>query len=165
MRCVNPLRDIRLDSDDTPRARIKIENSIIMYLAGPIAERRFKSRSFRHWHADDDHRRAVDLALRLCGHRESATAYLKWLEIRTKDLIDLRWQSVGRLAAGLLEKSTLKSDEILALIYPPEPGPGIVHTLSGEDASFRKKHEPTGGPGPTRSPPQLERHRSRAPGT
>jgi hypothetical protein len=48
-------------------------------LAGPAAQRRFRPSSWRSWHGGRDHEAAVDLALRLNGHEDAATAFLKWL--------------------------------------------------------------------------------------
>jgi hypothetical protein len=113
------LKGIRLDIDDTPLARIRSENFIIACLAGPTAQRRYNAHSFRHYHAGDDHDLALTHALRLCGNGASTAAYIEWLKIRAKDLVEVRWPSVERVAAGLLENGTLTRKEIVFLIYPP----------------------------------------------
>lgn len=120
----NPLERIRLDlpGDDSPRTRIRVENAVITCLAGPIAQRRYRPSAYRHWHGSDDHARAVDLAIRLCGSRPSAAAYLKGLNLRTKLLLDVHWPSVERVANGLLKKGTLDADELLGLMLPPSIG-------------------------------------------
>jgi hypothetical protein len=116
----NPLKRIRLDlPGDSPRTRIRVENAVITCLAGPLAQRRYRPRAYRHWHGSDDHARALDLAIRLCGSGPSTAAYLKWLNIRTKQLLDVHWASVERVANGLLNKGTLDADDLLSLMLPP----------------------------------------------
>ncbi len=90
----------------SPRARVFCEQSIICSLAGPAAERRLTGRQ-NHVGARGDYDRATDLALRICGNGESATAFLRWLEIRTGDLIDGHWRRIERLAAALLAHQRL----------------------------------------------------------
>lgn len=96
----------------SPHMRAKIESCLIMTLAGDAAQRKFAPRSSRNWQTSSDRESATDMALAVCGTGESATAYIAWLAIVTRDLIQSRWQSVERVAAALLEKETLSGQEV-----------------------------------------------------
>lgn len=115
----SPLRGIRLDLDDSDRARMRAEKAIMVCLAGTIAQRRFAPRSVRVWHGEGDRDLAADLALRLNGSGEAATAYLRWLDLRTADLIEATWDSVQSLANALLEVKTLNGRAARAAMDQP----------------------------------------------
>ncbi|QKC81546.1 hypothetical protein EB232_07700 [Mesorhizobium sp. NZP2077] len=115
----SPMRRLRPDLRITPAGRMKIEAAIIIALAGEIAQRRHRPSSIRTWHGGSDRELAADLALRIAGSGDSATALLKWLEVRAKDLVNNYWPSIERLAAALLDRSTLRDGEIVAAIMPP----------------------------------------------
>ena len=89
-------------------------------LAGPAAQRIHAPRSFRNFHASSDHRTAVDISGIVNESPEQAQAWLKWLEIRTRDDINLLWPIVERLADNLLRMETLKADQIRAIITSTE---------------------------------------------
>lgn len=80
--------DADLDFDGSDHIRNRIERAIMIRLAGPIAQRHFMPRSWRHWHGGPDHAMAFDLAFRVNGSQRAAKAHLKWLEIRTQDLLE-----------------------------------------------------------------------------
>jgi hypothetical protein len=56
---VDPLRGIRFDGDTAARAREQAESAIVVWLAGPEAQRTHSPRSWRFRHGVDDFRRAV----------------------------------------------------------------------------------------------------------
>ncbi|RUW01101.1 MULTISPECIES: hypothetical protein [unclassified Mesorhizobium] len=103
----------------TPAMRAKIEALIIVTLAGDIAQRKHQAKSVRRWHASADRQQAADLALSICGSGESATAYLAWLDIVTRNIVEGRWSVIERVAAALLERETLTGDELRAVILGP----------------------------------------------
>jgi ATP-dependent Zn protease len=112
----------KLDLDSaTPAMRIKLEDVLIMLLAGDIAQRRFAPRSSRNWQTTEDRQTAADLALSICGTGESATAYIAWLTIRARDIVHGRWSLVERVANALLERETISGEDIRTLILPPNP--------------------------------------------
>jgi ATP-dependent Zn protease len=45
----NPLRGVDLEWDDSDRARLRAERYIKVCLAGPLAQKKFNPRSYRHW--------------------------------------------------------------------------------------------------------------------
>ncbi len=118
VRHVSPLKGIRLDIDGSPRADGKAKDAIIICLAGPEAQRRHNPRSVRRWHASSDYDAAVDLALRVCGSGPSTTAYLRWLGIVAKDLINSRWPMVEKVAAELLVREELSAADVDVLLMP-----------------------------------------------
>jgi hypothetical protein len=117
----NPLRGIRLDINNSARGRQRAESTIIICLAGPAAQRRHSPRSWRSHHGAADHALAVDLALTMNGSAEATNAYLRWLEIATRDEIAILWPKVEKLAHALFERFILTAAEIeaeLAVIRP-----------------------------------------------
>lgn len=102
---------------NTPAMRIKIEHVIMVTLAGDIAQRKFRPRSSRTWHASADRTTAADMALSLCGSGEQTSAFLAWLHIRTRDIIHDRWRVVKSVAAALLERETLTGEELRQVIF------------------------------------------------
>jgi len=105
-------RSARPDVEMTPRTRILCEQSIITALAGPRAEKHFTGR-WNNAGARSDHSTAFDFAQRVCGSSESAEAYLKWLDVRIRELVEgPRWQpAIRALADALLLKKRLTKDE------------------------------------------------------
>ena len=115
----SPLRGIHLDIDNSDRARLRAEKAIMICLAGTLAQRRFAPRSVRLWQGESDRDLATDLALRINGSGEAATAFLAWLNLRTADLIEAAWDSVEALAGALLEHRTLDARAAKAAMDAP----------------------------------------------
>jgi hypothetical protein len=85
--------------------------------AGPLAQRRYDLKSWRRWHAEDDHNKARGIAEMVCGGRggeEEAAALLCWLKVRTKRFVEtpLRWAQIERVAAALQQRGKLTGQEI-----------------------------------------------------
>ena len=113
----NPPRGIDLEVDASDRARCRVENAIIVAMAGPVAQRKFNPKGFRRWHAEPDWHQAVDLLIRIAPESERGrNAYWTLLEERTKGLIGVFWVDVQTLAEALLESETLKRPEIRRII-------------------------------------------------
>jgi ATP-dependent Zn protease len=122
----NPLRGISLEWDDSDRARMRTERAIKVCLAGPAAQRMYNPRSWRRYHGESDHDRAVDLALRMWGSGEQALLYLRLLGNSVRTDLSLWWRSVDALAATLIEKRVLNGSqikEILRVVRPLTPRP------------------------------------------
>lgn len=114
----SPIVDIALDFDGSDHARNRIERAIMICLAGPIAQRHFAPRSWRYWHGGLDYATAFDLALRINGSPKAAKAHLKWLEIRTQDLLESLWSYVEGIAADLMIRGTLSPEDIRSALLP-----------------------------------------------
>ena len=56
------------------------------------------------------------MALHAEGATEAANAFLKWLGVRTRALIDTHWEAVRRVAEALIVRKELGADEIKQLI-------------------------------------------------
>jgi hypothetical protein len=103
----NPLRGINMEIDGSDRARLRVERAIKICLAGPLAQKRFKPHSYRRWHGREDFNMAADLALRVCGSGRQASAFLKWLDVTTREMIEMQWPGIVRLANRLLKEDHL----------------------------------------------------------
>jgi len=112
----NPLRRVQLDLYRSDRVRLRAERAIMISLAGPLAQRRYRPRSWRRWHGRFDFRRAAELANRVCGSTEQVSAFLAWLEVKTRDLVESYWPEIERVADSLFERQRLDGAEIMAAI-------------------------------------------------
>jgi hypothetical protein len=92
--------------DDNPRVRLRAEKEIISLFAGRIAEQKFRGRRpNRNTHYSDTHS-AVDLATYFHGG-ETLEAFLKYLFLRSRGLVDVRWHEIGWVAEELLQQHRL----------------------------------------------------------
>ena len=108
------LRSVHLDYDGSDRARLRAEAAIVVFLAGPAAQRRHNPRSWRSWHGARDHQCAADLARQVNGSDKAAEAHLNWLAIVARDEVDASWDLIERVARELFERRTLSAAEIAA---------------------------------------------------
>lgn len=113
----NPIHGIRIDFDKSDRTRLRVERLIIVCLAGPSAQTKFHSLSWRHWHGHSDHEKATDLAMSMCGSPEQADAFIKWLEMRATDLVELHWREIEAVAMALIAKSKISGSLIHKIIF------------------------------------------------
>jgi len=109
-------RGLNPEIDLSGRARLQMERSIIISLAGMAAQRRYDRKSWRHYHGASDFRAASDLASRIGGDSDGTNQFLRWLELRTDRLVESRWQNIERVARALLERKTMASSEIVEII-------------------------------------------------
>jgi hypothetical protein len=109
---------------DSPRVRVAMEKQLMISLAGMTAQRQFKPRSVRSYHGSKDFREVADIALHLNAiSDDAATAFIKFLEIKTRDVIRLRWPWVKVLVKELLGRNTIKGKEVTQLLntyVPPK---------------------------------------------
>lgn len=115
-------RRFRPDIDWDGATRLRLEAEIMILLAGGIAEARATGpRAPGGCTRDDEH--AADLALYAGASERQADPFLKWLEIRTEELIATRWAQVEAVAAALLRRGTLDEHALRRLLgCPSEPG-------------------------------------------
>jgi hypothetical protein len=85
-------------------------------LAGGIAQLRAFPRSLRRWYTHTDYVRAVEIARSTCGSPDEATAFLKWLDLRMRSILDVRWFQVEAVSAALVERKRLTGAEIASLM-------------------------------------------------
>lgn len=97
------LKNFDPDIDNSRKTLHRLEREIIILLAGLVAETFFVGR--HDWQgASPDYRDVVDLALYATGSGDEATAYIKWLSIRTERLLRAprQWEPIKALAKELM---------------------------------------------------------------
>src|SRR5450759_1801700 len=112
----NHLRGIKLKFNNGYPARLRAEDAIMICLAAGIAQLRAFPRSLRRWHTHPDYVRAMSTARSICGSPDEAAAFLKWLDLRTHSILDVRWFQVEAVAAALVERKRLTGAEITRLM-------------------------------------------------
>ena len=110
----DPLKGIDLSYDTSTRGRLRIESLVKVCCAGPIAQKKFKPRSYRSYHGALDEEQALDVLMRLCGNSEEISAYWKLLHVQTVNAINLPhvWNAVCAVANTLLERQTLTGAQV-----------------------------------------------------
>jgi hypothetical protein len=98
--------------DSSAAAHRRMENTILICLAGPAAHRIFNPRGFRNYHTRDDYEIAADFALRMQGSVELMNAYFKWLGVKTKAIVKIRWRLIEALAKELLVRKKMSGTEL-----------------------------------------------------
>jgi hypothetical protein len=99
--------------EDSPRAQIRKQTNAMIALAGPIAQKLYKPRSFRHYHASSDNGIVADLALNHNGSSiKAAEAWIRWLDVCVRDIVRGNWPLVTALATELVRRKTLRGDEV-----------------------------------------------------
>jgi hypothetical protein len=106
--------------DDMDRGRLRAERVIMIALAGPAAQRRYRKSSWRTYHGSDDYRQVMKLAAYFFPwDAKTQKAFVRWLELRTEWLVDQHWPAIERLAHALMERTTMTGDEVKVAIWPP----------------------------------------------
>jgi len=100
----------------TPAKRARVESFIMLSLAGGIAERKHRGRA-NHIGSRADYETAAGLAMDATGSGEEATAYFRWLYIRTEQIIDAYWYLVEAVAEALLAKQTLTTADVEQIVH------------------------------------------------
>jgi hypothetical protein len=96
----------------TARTRLCIENEIMGFLAGGVAQRMFNKRSVRHYHSSSDHREAIDLASYVAGSGRGLQAFLHWLWVCAEDLAKVHWPMIEDLAEELLQRRKIAGKDL-----------------------------------------------------
>lgn len=100
----------------TNALRIKVEKEIMIQLAGPIAQRLYKPQSYRSYHARGDHQNAVDFAFRLFSSTAQIEAYLKFLDVLTRERLQADWIVVEAIATALVQQRTIRGADVHRLV-------------------------------------------------
>jgi hypothetical protein len=98
------------------RSRLAAERAIMVSLAGPAAQRRFRPSSWRRAHGMLDHSRATALAAAVTDSPRQAQALLKFLGIRVDDALAAEWNKVEAVAKQLAKKHELSHGDIVAIL-------------------------------------------------
>src|SRR5262249_6523130 len=119
------LRDAFEFGSPAPRHYRQMEDHVMILCAGDLAVKKLTGRS-NHVGASDDYRQCTDLALRVCHRGDEASAWWKWLRLRTSNLLNDEgiWNAVEAVAAALLERRHLSAEEARR-IYTAARWPGL----------------------------------------
>lgn len=136
----NPFKGVALDIENgTPRNRAKIEDSILVLLAGAIAQRKHRASSWRTYHGAGDREAIVDLAIRQYGGGDLVGHYIDFLTKVARAMVENNWKIIEGVAAALMEHRTLDRDGIQKAI---DDAAGIKR-LSAEDIAAMKSNSVT----------------------
>lgn len=105
-----------------PRSRRRLENTIMMALGGPAAERAYLRRGNGRTLPGSaaDYKHAQSVAALLFPRAKTAKAYVEWLEHRAFDAVQENWGEIRAIAAALLEKQTISGWKARAIIKDVE---------------------------------------------
>jgi hypothetical protein len=111
---------------DDPRYVQWMERSIIVTLAGGIAERRYSPRS--KWREGGGHGKGaapgsdVQTVIRriedMHGPSKVADAYHTYLEARAEALVEEYWPKIRTVAKALLRRKEMMADEVFEVMFP-----------------------------------------------
>jgi hypothetical protein len=105
----NILHGCNIEWEDNPQHRMRMECLVRIALAGPAAERRFSPQGYRRYGGKGDLQFAFELVQFFVGNEEEGSAYLRLLEIQTRNFLNRPgvWDEITALATALLEETTL----------------------------------------------------------
>jgi hypothetical protein len=103
--------------DLTGRVRLRIEREIIVSFAGQLAEAKFLCRSPDSG-MDRDNKEATAMAFRVCGSKETTTAYLSYCWHASRDIVSASWQDIQTVAVALLAREALDYHDMIEIIQP-----------------------------------------------
>jgi ATP-dependent Zn protease len=98
--------------------RANLERAIKICLAGPLAQRRFRRRSYCRRNGRQDYDCATGLARYLVGSA-GEREFVRYQERCTKVLVDHYWSEIERVAQALLERDQLSGVEVKDIIEEP----------------------------------------------
>ncbi len=101
----------------TLRERDLLERLARVALAGSIAQRQHDERSYEAYCDDADRHTVGAIMERLSPGREDVfTAYLSFLEARTREIVDDYWEELDRCARLLLDRRTVSATAVRRII-------------------------------------------------
>jgi hypothetical protein len=115
----SPFRAAHGSTGDELGTRLQVEKTVMLCLAGPLAQQKYLSRGSGH-----DYGGALDLdtasivAMRFFHSRKTAAAYLKFASEWVRQILDEPrvWAAVERLARALLQKRKISGSQAEAII-------------------------------------------------
>jgi hypothetical protein len=109
----------------TGRMRLRIEEDVMVKLAGEGAQRRFRPSSVRSHHGRSDRETANDLLMYIVGDERELKAYWRLLIVRTENFVrnPMRWMQIEAIARALMEKKTLGPGELRQVYADALGGP------------------------------------------
>jgi len=98
------------------RTQKRIEDAIVISLAGTIAQHKGCPGSVRHYQGREDRLNAAQLADAVCWSDIERFAFIKWLRIRAETLIRAKWDIVDAVARTLIRERTLSREKLKAIV-------------------------------------------------
>jgi ATP-dependent Zn protease len=111
----NPYQSIKLNIDNTLRARNRVRAVVRVLLAGFMAQKMKDPNSYRSHHDKTDRQTAADLILRIASPK-TPNVSLKVLGDEVRDTLSAQWYQVEALAQELLKQRTLSQKEVRKVI-------------------------------------------------
>ena len=106
-----------------------VTESVTILLAGVVAEREHAPARHNWAGGASDRHEATVLAGRIVGDEELGP-YMKWLMVRTRQLVKSRWPAIEAMARELLVREEMSGAAATALIrhtlYPPMPADDVA---------------------------------------
>ncbi len=108
------VRGLAPEIDTSLRNFNRMEKLARIAIAGNIAQKIHSPRSGDG--ASSDRQTVADMAFRLNGSSEAASAWIKWLAIGVTDTLKLRWDFVDAVAHELVRQKELTREQVAALV-------------------------------------------------
>jgi len=115
----NILHGCNIEWEDKLSHRLRMERLVRIGFAGPAAERRFSSKGYRRYGGKDDLQFGFELVQCFVGNEEEGSAYLRLLEIQTRNFLNQPgvWDEITALAKALLEETTLTPKRTRSIVH------------------------------------------------
>jgi hypothetical protein len=95
-----------------------IDRHVASIFAGPLAQERL-SGNYDADGANSDHKDMIDFISRRCHSDDEMEAYFAWMQIRTRNIVNMCWLQIDAIAQALLEEKELSADEVLEIARRP----------------------------------------------
>ncbi len=116
--------------DDSARARNRRDQLVMISLAGLEAEKIF-CRRYNWRGSDSDIHASIEMLLSWCGSAEQTSAYVEWLRIRAKGLMQYWFGAVYVLAQELLKKRRIGAKDAYILIDKAMKDRDLIDSYKG----------------------------------
>jgi hypothetical protein len=109
VRYAKVFRKHELETSNSDRLRIKVEDFALMCLAGPAAQRKYDPRSIIRmaWHGDHEEAQKILRDYTGSDNEEYLRTYYKLIDIRARDFAACNWKWIDMLARELLIRRTM----------------------------------------------------------
>jgi ATP-dependent Zn protease len=93
----------------------RVVDTIVIYLAGSAAEKRFAGR-VDHGSSEEDYGSAVSLGMHVVTADRELELFVNWLDERAAEVIDLHWWAVRAVAEALMVRKKMTGKEAREVI-------------------------------------------------
>jgi hypothetical protein len=104
-----------IDTEPSPKVKRTAEERILVSLAGMCAQRLFNPRTWRSFHGYEDFKEILVYVGHLMRENETEP-FLKWMEVRTENLLRDNWNAVEVLAEELIRRREISGQEARRII-------------------------------------------------